>query len=149
MTKRNKALQFYLKRIARGIDMHEFALAENIIKTICQKVVADLQTVSAIYIEVGVFSGVVNESLELGLKIIREEKKAGPIDIHINVVPTQVKCECDHEYQINDIYSSCPVCHSPNRTILSGADVIIQSVDLREDSASNGSGSKQMEGGKK
>ena len=50
--------------------MHEFALAENIITTVCEKITGDLTNVSEINIEVGVFAGVVTESLEFGLKLI-------------------------------------------------------------------------------
>jgi hydrogenase nickel incorporation protein HypA/HybF len=113
--------------------MHEFALAEDIVKTIQSKVTADLERVSNINIEVGAFSGVVIDSLEFGLKIIMKEKNNDMVGININQVQTLARCECGREYEIKNIFESCPDCQSLTRKIISGTDVIIQSVEIREE----------------
>jgi hydrogenase nickel incorporation protein HypA/HybF len=113
--------------------MHEFALAEDIVKTIQSKVTADLKRVSNIYIEVGAFSGVVIDSLEFGLKIIMKEKNNDMVGINIIQVRTLARCECGREYEIKNIFESCPDCQSLTRKIISGTDVVIQSVEIREE----------------
>jgi hydrogenase nickel incorporation protein HypA/HybF len=113
--------------------MHEFALAEDIVKTIQSKVTADLERVSNINIEVGAFSGVVIDSLEFGLKIIMKEKNNDMVGINIIQVRTLARCECGREYEIKNIFESCPDCQSLTRKIISGTDVVIQSVEIREE----------------
>lgn len=112
--------------------MHEFALAENIITTVCEKITGDLTNVSEINIEVGVFAGVVTESLEFGLKLILNEKNVPDITININEVPAEIKCECGKKYKITDMFEGCPDCASFNRSISSGTDVLINSVELKD-----------------
>ena len=113
--------------------MHEFALAEDIVKTIEQKVTTDLKKIRGIEIEVGVFAGVVVESLEFGLKLILKEKDAEEVHVQIKTIPAKVTCKCKHQYEINQIFQECPRCRALNRSMNSGTDVIISSVDIAED----------------
>lgn len=112
--------------------MHEFALAEDIVKTIQSKVTADLEKISRINIDVGAFSGVVVDSLEFGLKIMMKENNNGLVSISINRVPTMARCECGREYEIKNVFENCPGCQSLTRKIISGMDVVIQSVEISE-----------------
>ena len=112
--------------------MHEFALAENIIETICEKVTDNFSTVTEINIDVGAFSGVVTESLKFGLLLIMNEKNTPDIAVNINDVPAVVLCECGKKYKISDMFESCPECHSFNRSITSGTDVMINSVEIKD-----------------
>ena len=113
--------------------MHEFALAQDIVETISTKVTDDLEKVSHINIDVGVFSGVVVDSLDFGLKIILAEKKIPGVKINIVEVPTIARCECGKEYEIKEIFESCPKCHSFNRKLISGMDIVINSIELVEE----------------
>lgn len=112
--------------------MHEFALAEDIVKTIQSKVTSDLGKISRINIDVGAFSGVVIDSLEFGLKIILSENNNALVDISINQVPTRARCECGRKYKIQNVFEPCPACRSLIRKIISGMDVVIDSVEIRE-----------------
>jgi len=112
--------------------MHEFALAQDIVETIATKITNDLNKITAIYIDVGEFSGVVQDSLEFGLTVSLKEKNLSHVKININTVSAKAICECGYEYQIKDILDSCPQCHSLKRKIASGADVIIRSLELTD-----------------
>lgn len=112
--------------------MHEFALAQDIIETIGRSVIEDLEKITAIHIDVGEFSGVVVDSLEFGLTVVLEDKNISNVKINIKTIQAFALCECSHEYQVKDILESCPKCHSFNRKITSGADVIIRSVEILE-----------------
>ena len=112
--------------------MHEFALAQDIIETISTKVTDDLKKVSRIDIDVGAFSGVVADSLDFGIKVILEEKNNKEAKVNITTVPTIARCECGKEYELHDILESCPSCYSFNRKLLSGMDIVINSVELSE-----------------
>ncbi len=113
--------------------MHEFALAQDIVETISTKVTDELEKISNINIDVGAFSGVVVDSLDFGLKIILAEKNIPGVKINIVEVPTIARCECGKEYEIKEIFENCPKCHSFNRKLISGMDIVINSVELVEE----------------
>lgn len=112
--------------------MHEFALAQDIFETIHRSVTQDLSKITAINIEVGEFSGVVTESLEFGLNVVLQDKNLADVKVNISTVPAAAMCECKNQYQVKDILEACPKCHSYNRKIISGTDVIIKSVEIEE-----------------
>lgn len=113
--------------------MHEFALAQDIVETITTKVTEDLEKVSTINIDVGTFSGIVAESLDFGLKVILAEKHNPDININITPIPSIARCECGNEYRVNEIFESCPHCQSFNRELISGMDIVINSVEVSEE----------------
>jgi hydrogenase nickel incorporation protein HypA/HybF len=113
--------------------MHEFALAQNIVDTINEKVTTDLQKVANINIDVGAFSGVVADSLDFGIKTIFADKENPDVRVSISEVPTIACCECGEEYELNDILEFCPRCGSFNRKLISGMDIVINSVEVSED----------------
>lgn len=113
--------------------MHEYALAQDIVETISNKVTEDLETVAGINIEVGAFSGVVAESLDFGLKVIMTEKNNPNVNINITRIPSFARCQCGNEYRVDEIFENCPQCHSFNREMISGMDIVINSVELAEE----------------
>lgn len=113
--------------------MHEFALAQDIVETISAKVTEDLEKVSKINIDVGAFSGIVIDSLDFGLQAVLADKKIPDVKINITEVPTIARCECGNEYQLREIFETCPLCHSFNRKLISGMDIIIKSVEILEE----------------
>ncbi|MCX6582331.1 MAG: hydrogenase maturation nickel metallochaperone HypA [Candidatus Aminicenantes bacterium] len=113
--------------------MHEFALATDIIETVSTSVAPDLSKLLGIDIEVGLFSGVVADSLDFGLKTILADKNLPDVKINITEVPTIARCECGNDYSLKEIFENCSLCHSFNRKIISGMDVVIESVELSEE----------------
>lgn len=113
--------------------MHEFALAEDIVTSLKQKMAGDFPRLSKVNIEVGVLSGVVADSLEFGLQIIFKEESNPDVEIEISSVASRARCECRHRYVIDDIFSGCPRCGSFLREIISGKDILIDSVEIEDD----------------
>ena len=72
--------------------MHEYALAQNIVDTICDRVTRRLETVTEISVQVGRFSGVVVDSLSFGLQTILSEHKKTDTAIHITEIPSIAEC---------------------------------------------------------
>ncbi len=112
--------------------MHEFALAQEIVATISSKVSEGLENIQSIDIDVGTFSGIVVDSLEFGLQTLFEEANAPDIQVNIQTIPTIAACECGMEYQLKEIFEMCPKCQSFNRKLVSGTDIIIKSIELKE-----------------
>ena len=112
--------------------MHEFALAQEIVATVSSKVTEGLENIQSIDIDVGAFSGVVVDSLDFGLQALFEEESITGIQININTIPTIAACECGTEYHLQEIFEMCPQCQSFNRKLVSGTDIIIKSIELKE-----------------
>jgi hydrogenase nickel insertion protein HypA len=117
--------------------MHEFALAQEIVATVSSKVTEGLENIQSIDIDVGAFSGVVVDSLDFGLQALLEEESITGIQININTIPTIAACECGMEYQLKEIFEMCPECQSFNRKLVSGTDIIIKSIELKENYTQN------------
>jgi hydrogenase nickel incorporation protein HypA/HybF len=113
--------------------MHEFALAQDIVATIARQVADDLEKITAVNIEVGAYSGVVADSLAFGITIIFTEKNLPDVKVNIEKVPTIARCGCGREYELNEIFETCPQCASFEREIISGMDIVINSVELSEE----------------
>jgi hydrogenase nickel insertion protein HypA len=118
--------------IFKGKTMHEFALAEDIVTALKQKMAEDFDRLSKVSIEVGSLSGVVADSLEFGLQIIFQEERSNNVDIEIISVASRARCECGHKYKIEDMFSGCPRCQSFIREIISGKDILIDSVEIED-----------------
>jgi hydrogenase nickel insertion protein HypA len=112
--------------------MHEFALAQSIISAVNKNTGDDFKKMIAIHVEVGEFAGVVSDSLEFGLEITLKDQGFENVKIQVSTVPALAICECTHEYFIKDIFETCPQCHSLKRTMNSGTDVIIKSVEIAD-----------------
>lgn len=123
--------------------MHEFALAEDIINTIAAQVTPRLQDIIQINIDVGKFSGIVVDSLEFGLQIILKEKAGITAKINIRQNPTMAQCECGEKYELTNMLDHCPNCQSYNRKIISGTDVMIHSVEIKEEKGTPPAGAKK------
>jgi len=113
--------------------MHEFALAQDIMATIAKQVTDDFKKITAINIEIGAYSGVVADSLAFGIDIICKEKELPDVKVNIVNVPTIAKCVCGRKYEMSEIFETCPQCGSFNRKIISGMDIVINSVELSEE----------------
>ncbi|MCP4215724.1 MAG: hydrogenase maturation nickel metallochaperone HypA [bacterium] len=113
--------------------MHELALAQDIVGTIAAQISADLKKLAAINLEVGDLSGVVPESLDFGLRTILKETYDLEVLVNISRVPTIARCVCGQEYEVKQIFESCTSCQSFDRELVSGKDVVINSVEVSED----------------
>ncbi len=113
--------------------MHEFALAQNIVETLKDQMNKDLSKLVKVTIDVGHFSGVVADSLEFGLTTIFTENNLKNVTITINKVPTLAKCQCGKEYEIREIFENCQSCQSFSRKIISGMDIVINSIELKDE----------------
>jgi hydrogenase nickel incorporation protein HypA/HybF len=112
--------------------MHEFALAQNIIAAIEKNIGEDFSKLTAVHIEVGEFAGIVTDSLAFGLEVALKDRDLEDVQIDIKNVPALAICECGNQYNIKDIFETCPQCQSLKREIKSGTDVIISSVEVSD-----------------
>jgi hydrogenase nickel incorporation protein HypA/HybF len=112
--------------------MHELSIAEGICSAI-EKRLGATKKLYRIYLSIGPLSGVSAESLEFWFSEISKEKGFGDPEIVINKTRAQAVCSnCKLVYEIKSFYSGCPKCQSVERTMESGFECNIDSVELEE-----------------
>lgn len=112
--------------------MHEMSIALNILK-IAQEELEKAQGkgIEKIHLSVGKLSGVVVESLRFALEASRKDGPLLKSDIIIEDVVAKMKClSCNHEFEADDYYITCPNCNTYKLEALSGKELIIKSITI-------------------
>lgn len=112
--------------------MHEMSIALNILKIAEEELEkAKGKGIEKIHISVGKLSGVVVESLRFALEASRKEGPLVNSDIIIEDVVAKMKClSCNHEFEADDFYITCPKCNGYNHKALSGKELLIKSITI-------------------
>ncbi len=112
--------------------MHEMGLAQNILKLVIQTAQeANAHKVAKIILKVGLFSGVLIESLRFGLEILAKETIARGAKIEIIPIPLQIICKsCNNQSIITPQSFLCPCCQSTQVKIISGENLELVSVEV-------------------
>jgi len=114
--------------------MHEFAIAQDIASSLEKSLGNEFKKITTINIGIGTFSGIVSESLTLGLETIFKINNINDsIKINIKERECIAKCECGNMYKIKNIFDICPKCSSPVREIPEGMDIFVDSVEISEE----------------
>lgn len=113
--------------------MHEFVIAQDIVTSLGKNLREDFKKISKINIEVGTFSGIVTDSLSLGLEVLFKENNIDNVKINISKSETTAVCECGRNYIVKDIFDLCPECESPKREISNGTEISVTSVEVEEE----------------
>lgn len=119
--------------------MHEMSIALNIMKIAQEeldKANAHLPArqgkgIEKINISVGMLSGVVVESLRFALEASRKDGPLVHSDIIIEDVVAKMKClTCNHEFEADNFYITCPKCNAYNHKALTGKELLIKSITI-------------------
>ena len=86
-----------------------------------------------VVLDIGVFSGVLPESLLFYLELIFEERIAGKVEIESRTVAARCACACGNEYQVTRFLDPCPRCGGFDRRITEGKDCVIESVEVDDE----------------
>lgn len=111
--------------------MHEFAIAENLLKIITEEAQKNgLERVTKIRLQVGKFTGVVTESLIFCFELMSEDTVAAGAAIEVEPVGVMARCEqCDFSFEVLDKIFLCPRCGQPVFELLSGRELSILSIE--------------------
>lgn len=115
--------------------MHEVSLAHNIVESIHEHVPKEkLSLVRKISMEIGVASGVVSESLMFAFDAIVEGTPLMNATLETKHVPFIVHCrECSRDSNNDAGYLLCDFCDSTDVSILSGSELILKQIELRDE----------------
>ncbi len=114
--------------------MHELSIAQNIVEIVKQIVPFDeLKNVDSIKLKIGEMAGVVSDSLEFGFQAITSETELEGSKLDIEKIPFVFRCnDCRKESGNEFGMTFCSHCSGTNTTIISGMEIQVVEVDVRE-----------------
>jgi len=108
--------------------MHELSLASEVVRMVESELFPG-SSVEKITLSVGVLSCVNPDSLVFCLESLLVGKGHLGVTLSVNRVQALLLClECLEQYNTADMYEPCPLCGSLRRKILSGHDLVVDSI---------------------
>jgi hydrogenase nickel incorporation protein HypA/HybF len=116
--------------------MHEMGIAMQIVEIAAASIPAGMPgaRVERVNLEVGRLSAVVADSLRFCFEVVAKGTPLEGADLSIQEIPVQARCRaCRHEWTIDGPAFTCPACAGGDLELLSGRELDIRSIELRED----------------
>jgi hydrogenase nickel incorporation protein HypA/HybF len=112
--------------------MHELSIVMSIVETAEEKVKENHATsVESIDLVIGDLAGVNSQALDFAWDSAVKNTVLQTAKKNIIHVPAKAKClECDCEFEIKELYDSCPLCGEPLLQIVQGKELQIRSMVL-------------------
>lgn len=110
--------------------MHELSIALGILKiaeTETEK--AHAKKVETIELEIGTLAGIEFDSLDFIWPSAVKDTVLEHASRKMNIIQAKAKCiDCNHIYNINKYYDSCPICNSSFKGIIQGKELRVKSL---------------------
>lgn len=115
--------------------MHEFSIARSLIKQVDSIARREQAAhVTTIALSVGEFSGVDPDLLRSALAMLGTPGFTGDAELTIRRVPLTARCAaCDDVFAVPHFRFTCPSCHSTDTRIVSGEELVLESVTLERE----------------
>ena len=113
--------------------MHETSIALNIINIAEEELHKSKgEKIVAINISVGKLSGIVIESLRFALQASKGDGPLLNTKIEISEIPAKMRClKCGSEFEADEFYMICPSCDAFQHEIISGKELLINSLTIQ------------------
>lgn len=115
--------------------MHELTIAQNICQII-EREISNLgvtKTVKAVRLRVGKLSGVVPDALRFCFGFVSEGTPLAGVSLEIQETPVEAQCNsCKSTFNLEEPLFICPTCASGNLAVLSGQDLLVESIEVEE-----------------
>lgn len=119
--------------------MHELPVAESLLRTAVEHAErAGARRITDLYLVLGEFSSIVDDSIAFYWDIISEDTIAQGAALHFQRVPARMRCtDCAHEYHPSDVQLACPACGSSRIRVLEGEEFYLDSIEVETEEISN------------
>jgi hydrogenase nickel incorporation protein HypA/HybF len=114
-----------------ALNVHEYSVASEIAAIV--KEAAKGLPVKKVTIAIGVLSGVFSESLLMYLELVLPEMGMNNVFIETKEVPATFVCTCGTQYTAERMTELCPQCGGYERSIKSGHDCTVESIEVDDD----------------
>jgi hydrogenase nickel incorporation protein HypA/HybF len=114
--------------------MHELGIIQNIFKVVEQTAIDNhLKKITKVYLKIGRFRQVVPEFLQFAFANVVKGTVAAGAELVIDIVPISGLCRaCGKDFVIDadhDILLQCPNCGAVDLEIITGKEVVLDSVE--------------------
>lgn len=112
--------------------MHELSIAASMLDLLAEELDGP-RRLESVTVVIGPLSGVCADALAFCLPEIAEERGFGRPELLAEEVPARMRCAaCQTEYPAADAFTLCPACGALERTVLSGEEFRLESVELED-----------------
>jgi hydrogenase nickel incorporation protein HypA/HybF len=109
--------------------MHELSVMDSALSLALEQ--AGGRRVHIIRLRVGVLSGVVPEALQFAFEALAPGTAAERAQLVLETVSAKFWCaDCSREFESQDLFSDCPVCHAPSRDLRAGRELELASLEV-------------------
>ena len=112
--------------------MHEMSLCEGVMQVIeSQAAIDNYQQVNAVWLEIGLLSGVEIESLKFCFDVVCRNSIAENATLEIVELPGQAWCmQCANNLTVTSRHSACPDCGSYQLQVTGGDEMRIKELEV-------------------
>ena len=116
------------------LTMHELSVTESILEIAIRHALAQkAKKITDLYLVIGQWSSVVDDSVQFYWDIISEGTIAKGAELHFRRVMTELICQdCGQEYQPSSENMSCPKCAGTNVKVKTGEEFFLEAIDVDE-----------------
>lgn len=113
--------------------MHELAVTESVLRIALDAAEKnDAARVTDIYLTIGRFSSIVDDSVQFYWDHISKETICAGATLHFNRPPAVLHClDCGQDYVMEDFLEPCPNCGSVNIRVISGEELQVDHIDIQ------------------
>ncbi len=111
--------------------MHERSLVKSLIEQVCEEArLRQLGRIHIVRLELGEFSGVEPQLVELAFDELAPQCWDHPVRIEVTVVPLTARCSaCGTTFPVQSFRFVCPQCHSPSVQVEAGEEIRVASLE--------------------
>ena len=120
--------------------MHELGIITNIF-TILEQVAAEhrLTRIHTVRLKLGKLQQIVPDMLVFAFETVAKDTVAEGAALEVEDVPIVMRCQsCEHEFIVDDHCYICPRCEHTGLTMLSGMEILLESVEGDQEGDING-----------
>jgi hydrogenase nickel incorporation protein HypA/HybF len=120
--------------------MHEMGIALQIIEITSASIPPELNgsPVELIRLKVGKLSAVIPDNLRFCFEVASKDTAVEGAELVIEEIPVEARCnDCRNEWTITEPAFACPACKGGSIEMLSGRELDIESIEVREKSVEN------------
>ncbi len=114
--------------------MHELSIAMGIVE-LAEKEArkAGGKEIEIIELEIGKLAGIEMEALDFAWPVATKNTMLANAELKIEIPKGRARClECGFEYNIDNLYDSCPKCNSYFKDIYQGKELRIKSIVIKD-----------------
>ncbi|MCF6765678.1 hydrogenase maturation nickel metallochaperone HypA [Thiotrichales bacterium 19S3-7] len=112
--------------------MHEFSICQSIIQIVSNQLETESPKVEKIILTIGQLAAIDTESLKFWFPVAARNTKVDSAELDISISKGRAKCQtCKQKFDLEKLYQACTFCHSYDREVLSGMEMLVNKIQLQ------------------